>query len=553
MGRPIYHLFPTALVATGSLAGGVALAILGPTPAPSTLEVSARLDAGAPSYDGRGNHMADPGKGAVQSPYRRLLPASDAPEELPPPRIVSNRVHAHAKPFESLPDPEGHSLMLAAFGQFLTHDISLRAKSRRPRFLVVGDEDPKFPPGALIPYAPNRPHPESGAPFNRTTSWIDGSMIYGHHPVRADALRSHRSGRLRTSEGDQLPRFGWDDDRQACRWPANGRSAAELHNENPRREPLTALYLAGDERANENPLLLGLHTVFLREHNRRAATLKAAHPDWTDEDIFQAARRWVIGLLQSITFREYLPALLGPDALRAYGGYRPDRAAGLSLEMVGAALRMGHSQMSPMLRRLGPGGREFKRSHVSLKAAFFAPVLYRQEGGGPASWLMGAVASPAQAVDLVIVDDLRNYMFGNLMGGLDLAAINIQIGRESGLLSYAAVRSALGLAPISDFDDVSEDPKVRRALAELYGAPERIDLWVGLLAEPPHPGAAVGSTARAILVEGFERLRDGDRFFVARDHALDRSLAGVRLGDVIRRNLGREWKALVPRDVFSVK
>ena len=39
--------------------------------------------------------------------------------------------------------------------------------------------------------------------------------------------------------------------------------------------------------------------------------MKRKYPDWSDEEIFQRARRQVIASLQSIFVYEYLPAFLG--------------------------------------------------------------------------------------------------------------------------------------------------------------------------------------------------------------------------------------------------
>ena len=60
--------------------------------------------------------------------------------------------------------------------------------------------------------------------------------------------------------------------------------------------------MLGDPRTNQNPAFLALGIVFYRWHNLQAAKLQAEHPDWDDEDIFQAARRRVIATLQ-VTIR----------------------------------------------------------------------------------------------------------------------------------------------------------------------------------------------------------------------------------------------------------
>ena len=56
--------------------------------------------------------------------------------------------------------------------------------------------------------------------------------------------------------------------------------------------------MLGDPRTNQNPAFLALGIVFYRWHNLQAAKIQEVHPDWDDEDIFQAARRRVIATLQ---------------------------------------------------------------------------------------------------------------------------------------------------------------------------------------------------------------------------------------------------------------
>jgi hypothetical protein len=67
----------------------------------------------------------------------------------------------------------------------------------------------------------------------------------------------------------------------------------------------------GDSRVNEQPMLTALHTIMLREHNRIAKSLSQLNSHWTDEKVFQEARRLVIAEVQHITYTHWLPALLG--------------------------------------------------------------------------------------------------------------------------------------------------------------------------------------------------------------------------------------------------
>ena len=67
----------------------------------------------------------------------------------------------------------------------------------------------------------------------------------------------------------------------------------------------------GDVRANEQLNLLVLHTVWMREHNRIARSLRAVNPRWSDERLFQEARRITIAEYQHVVYKEWLPIILG--------------------------------------------------------------------------------------------------------------------------------------------------------------------------------------------------------------------------------------------------
>jgi hypothetical protein len=351
-------------------------------------------------------------------------------------------------------------------------------------------------------------------------------MVYGSDNVRAAALRSFTGGKLLTGPNDMLPKntFGLP-------------NANDLH-----ADPVT-LYLAGDVRANEQPALTAMHTLFVREHNRLADALADANPSWDDETIYQYARRLVGAEVQVITYNEFLPALLGPYAPSMHGPrYDDTMDAGLMNEFSTALFRFGHSMISPTLARVQDDGSPAPEGGISLREAFFNPDLM-SEPEDLDMVLKGLASQRAQELDQKIIDDLRNNLFGPPgAGGLDLASLNINRGRDHGLPDYNTVRELLGLTRVGSFSEISSDADTAAGLEEVYDSVDDIDAWVGILSEDHLPGASAGETLAAGLFLQFTKLRDGDRFYFQYDPELlpeDQAwLMEWTLADVILHNTG---------------
>lgn len=71
------------------------------------------------------------------------------------------------------------------------------------------------------------------------------------------------------------------------------------------------MLLAGDSRVNEQPGLTAIHTLWMREHNRVARELQNLNPRWSNDEVFEEARRIVVGEMQHITYNEWLPIIVG--------------------------------------------------------------------------------------------------------------------------------------------------------------------------------------------------------------------------------------------------
>lgn len=486
--------------------------------------------------DGSENNLEHQEWGSTDEELLRLTTAEYADgfdaasgEDRASAREISNEVVAQE---ESITNSRDLTDLLWLFGQFIDHDITLSETADPAEALDIdvptGDIyfDP-FGTGTQT-ISLNRSVYEGGDSaddirdqLNQITAFIDGSVIYGSTTERSDALREFSGGRLLTSEGDLLP------------FNTEG-----LENAGGTSD---SLFVAGDIRANENIALTAMHTIWVREHNRLAGELEAANPDLTDEEIFQTARAIVRAQLQSITFNEFLPALLGEDAIARYSGYDSEVNPNIANEFSTAAYRFGHSMLSSELLRLNADGSVAEEGNIALQNAFFNPSEIVDFGID--SILQGVASNIAQEIDTQVVDDIRNFLFGPPgAGGFDLASLNIQRGRDHGLADYNQVRQDLGLEPVSSFADITSDPELQEKLEQVYGTVDNIDLWVAGLAEDHLPGTSMGETFSTILVDQFTRLRDGDRYWYQNlfDGDLIQQIESSTLADVIERNSGVE-------------
>lgn len=509
------------------------------------------------SIDGSGNNIANPTWGETDTRLMRMAsPAYEdgfseprgggvlLPNSLPSGRAVSNAVSAQSM---SVPNKGGVSDWIWQWGQFLDHDLDLTegASPAEAFDIIVPLGDPDFSPAPTIGL--NRSVYDTGTgvtdprqQVNQITAYIDASNVYGSDQGRADEMRDV-DGKLKTSAGNLLM------------LNVNG-----LPNANALGAPEASLFLAGDVRANEQVALTATHTLFMREHNRLAEELKmrldggdtlliakrdaaiAEVGNGVDDEgdfLYQSARKVIGAHLQSITYNEFLPVLLGDGAVGAYGGYDDTVDATISNEFSAAAYRYGHSQLSSEVLLPGdPAG------SISLQNMFFDAGFIGANGID--SLLHGLALGTAQEVDTLIVDDVRNFLFGPPgAGGLDIAALDIQRVRDHGLSGLNDTRLDLGLTAFASFLEMTGgDVDLANAFASVYGDVDEVDLWIGGLAETHVSGALIGETFHHIIADQFFRLREGDRFFYLND--LDHILAlapdfeDTRLSDIIVRNTG---------------
>ena len=498
------------------------------------------------TIDGSNNNAANPEWGQAETQLVRVSNADygDGISTLaggarPSAREVSNAVFSQS---ETTGNVLGISDYLWMWGQFIDHDLSIteNATVKEPAPILVPTGDPHFDPAgtgtATIDF--NRSAHEEGSTWggasgprqqvNQITAFIDASSVYGSDELRAETLRDD-TGKLNVSAGN-LPML----------------NRAQLPNA-PTTDP--SLFLAGDVRANENIGLTSLHTIFMREHNRLVDEMSVKNPYWDGDKLYQEARKVVEAQLQIITYNEFLPHLVGEHAMDDWSGYKADVNPQVANEFSTAAFRLGHSLLSSEIMRTREDGSESEFGHLALRDAFFRPDRLVNEGGVD-DILRGAAVGQSEELDAKIVDDVRNFLFGPPgSGGLDLASLNIQRGRDHGLDDYNDVREAYGLERVWEFSDITSDPQLQARLEELYQTVDNIDLYAGGLAEDPVDGSLLGELFQTIVVDQFARVRDGDSYWHENRMSDDElaSVADVKLSDIILRNTDID---VIQDDVF---
>ncbi len=455
------------------------------------------------------------------------------------PRAISDILNNQADPADPSQDVQtvdGNSLsdFGYAFGQFMDHDMDLTLDNGPQSGIPVPPGDPIGGPNDTpLYFAGSNNDPKTGTgprnpaqQINSITSYLDLSQVYGSDTATALALRTLSGGQMKTSPGG-LPPLDNTDYFTAQQLQQINASVGGMANGGPFQE--SQLFVTGDTRGNENLELTTLQTLFLDNHNRIAGELQQEHPGWSDEQLYQEARKINIAQYQSIVYNEWIPAVLGASALPGYRGYNPFVNASISNEFSTVAFRFGHSLLSGNIERAGNDGQEVAGA-VSLAQDFFDPALLNGQGQpsatdpftGLSSTDIGAVLKGesdgnSQATDVLAINEVRNLLFNevvpNIGFGQDLIALDIERARVNGIGSYNQLRVAYGLPAVTSFSQITSNLQVQQELKAAYGNVNNIDAFEGGLAEDHVRGSDVGPLFQQIMVNQFTRLRDGDRFF----------------------------------------
>ncbi|XP_071051803.1 peroxidasin homolog [Onthophagus taurus] len=483
--------------------------------------------------DGSCNNLKFPRLGTALSPLQRFLPPvyddgiqserrSIFGSPLPSPRLISTNIHQQ----RNIETPT-LSLMLMQWGQFLDHDITSTVSSRAfntsiPRCCLPGGS-------GILPFEFMHPEcmpisvPETDVFFNKfgvrcmefvrsapatrincklgwreqinqATSFIDASMIYGSDVNNAESLRTLKRGQLIFGNQNKNCHFG---------------------------AISSSCFSSGDKRFSEQPALTALHTIWVKFHNKIAEELAEFNPHWSDEKIYQETRRIIAALIQHITYREFLPIVLGSEVIELfelkllrdgfYGGYDESVNPTTSNEFSTAAFRFGHSLVPNSILR---DRMVFENVSLHEEVTNFRDTL---TPGSLHRIILGVINQPSQVRDEFISEELTRHLFQSPGGafGVDLASVNVQRGRDHGLPPYTSWRAPCGLTPLKTFLDlgkvIPKETAVKFKL--LFEDVDDIDLYTGGLSEKSVRGGLIGPVFACIVAQQFLNYRKGDRFW----------------------------------------
>jgi hypothetical protein len=521
----------------------------------------------ARTLNGTYNDLVDPLMGSQGSRFGRNIPLTHTLpedrrqlEEDPNPREVSRLLLTRGKggfqPATTL------NLLAAAWIQFEVHDWfshgTLAQKDNPWKIKVEDDEWPKRSM-RISRTVPDPSADPAGEPtyVTQDTHWWDGSQIYGRNKHFANGLRrGERKGKIRIDELGLPPK-----DLDFCLdFPG----------------PAGNFWLG----------LAILHSLFMREHNAICERLAAEYPSMSDDDLYDKARLVNIALIAKIHTIDWTPAIIAhPTTI--YGM----RANWFGVLGEGFRRRFGRITSSEILQGI-PGSRtDHFGVPYSLTEEFVA--VYRMHPLIPDDFTFRSATDNTELARYALRDLLLGhvrerlrefdgkkgkkgkiqdifYSFGRSYPGalnlhnfpihlqeftqhmdgplVDLATIDIVRTRERGVPRYNEFRRLLRLKPASSFEDLTDNPQWAQELRDVYGDVERVDLMIGLYAEPKPPGFGFSDTAFRIFMLMASRRLNSDRFFTSDFRAEIYTQAGMDwiADNNMRTVLLRHFPALEP-------
>ncbi|KAG7477326.1 hypothetical protein MATL_G00092700 [Megalops atlanticus] len=374
--------------------------------------------------------------------YTRILPP--VPEDCPTPLGSKGRAELPAAELlvEKLllrktfrPDPQGTNLMFAFFAQHFTHQFF-------------------------------KTHNRVGLGFTKALGHgVDAGHIYGDNLPRQLSLRLHRDGKLKYQmiDGEMYP-------------PTVAETSVHMHY--PPSVPEEQRLAIGQEMFGLLPGLTMYATLWLREHNRICDILKAEHPTWGDEQLFQTARLIIIGETIRIVIEDYVQHL---------SGYH------LKLKFDPTLLFGTHFQYG---NRIALEFSELYRWHPLMPDAFHIDgdeIPYPQ-------FIFNTSVLHRYGIEK-LVEAFTRQPAGQIGGGRNIHSVvtkvavsTIKESRHLRLQPFNQYRKRFHLKPYTSFRQFTGEEEMARELEELYGDIDALEFYPGLLLEKTRSDAIFGES-----------------------------------------------------------
>ncbi|KAF5553649.1 hypothetical protein FMEXI_2298 [Fusarium mexicanum] len=496
------------------------------------------------TYEGHCNWLkkGESGEGSIGSArprdYQQYTYADgiSKPREGPNPRAVSNTFFKRKKKIYY-----DHTPLLLGLIEFIMHDVTYSQDSIDESIEVpMPDDEEIFPLNTTLKVPRTAPMLATGTSrsnprenINMATTWLDISSMYGSASDVAQRLRSKVDGKLLTQEVQPPGTRS-----KASYLPFNTMGVPT--NTRPGVEP-EELFAGGDPRTNEDWLLLGIHTLLLREHNRLCDILRKQKPTWDDEQLYQTVRL-VMSAKHALIANAYQMAYWTEDM-----PWPRDDGFPLYRQMFdenALEINPANTYPWPLVTKNG------KPMTVSAEMAvvyrfheFIVPSFPIKDQNNKTLWeqnlfdtsfnssgfldvgleriLAGALSSHIPNFKSGVDESFRS---AGLYRGrpFDIVVSSIVHEREQGLPTFNQYFRAYNaqdpevVVPIRDtWDKFSTDPEVIQNLRNLYKHPDDVDLVVGCqLDEEWFPGTTVPKSALIISLFSLFGMGNSDRFSI---------------------------------------
>ncbi|MDQ6744752.1 MAG: peroxidase [Actinomycetota bacterium] len=477
--------------------------------------------------DGKWNDLEDAEMGSTGTAFtRNINPKRIRPEE--PPRLYDpspRKVSLELMTRDEFKPAETLNVLAQAWIQFENHNWFFHGRGKPEEVLKVpveeGDDWPDHPMRVRRTVAV--PSHNSGVGKNGNgsidygnteTHWWDGSQIYGSDQETQNAIRTFKDGKLKIGADGRL-------------LPDEGEDGLDLtgFNEN---------YWFG---------LSCLHTLFTKEHNAICDMLQKENPRWSDQRLFDTA--WLINaaLMAKIHTVEWTPGIVNTPALwfamnanwsGIFGQNLKDRFGRLGDSEIFSGIIGSPQEHHDARFQLTEEFISVYRMHPLLRddwnifSAQNGELLHQDEFVNVQGARTRSFMDNFQVGDMIYsmgVENpgaitLHNYpralqRFTRIDGELmDLATLDILRDRERGVPRYNDFREELRMPRVRSFEELTPNRQWAEEIRRVYSNDiDKVDLQVGMYAEPLPPGFGFSDTAFRVFILMASRRLKSDRFF----------------------------------------